>query len=268
MLGNGQTRMSQALRNEGKGCPVTLENCGERVPCGVCGEGRDAYLPGYLLQRQVTQVYDLPHKVGGAEIILCRACVRENICIGVAVVRIPPLVYNGLHLAAQHSPYHLGLAVGMHGLGADETDFTVAHITVFQEKHVPEIDAVAQIGKEPQIPVALLPLGPLEVHYLLDVRLGKGQFPFRSLRDRIPASAERGCGFLHIAFLDRFVHDTFEGPHIYAHRRAALALLLPEILTVPEPLLGDIPEQDFPPGELLEAAQSGPAPVIRIHPAV
>ena len=87
MLGNGQTRMSQALRNEGKGCPVTLENCGERVPCGVCGEGRDAYLPGYLLQRQVTQVYDLPHKVGGAEVILCRACVRENICIGVTVVR-------------------------------------------------------------------------------------------------------------------------------------------------------------------------------------
>lgn len=55
-----------------------------------------------------------------------------------------------------------------------EDNFGIADVAVFEEQHVAEIDTVAQIGKEPEVPVQFQRFGAVESDDGRNMLAGKG----------------------------------------------------------------------------------------------
>ena len=95
-------------------------------------------------------------------------------------------------------------------LGAYKADFTVHDVPIPQEKHIPEIDSVAQVGEKPKVPVLFNGLAALVCHdfFYLFHRQGYFQNPVAP------------C----------VIHHAFKGFHIEIYGGDGLALVPQELV--------------------------------------
>lgn len=142
---------------------AALEHGGETVPGRIRGHGRQAHRIGYPAQHPVAFLYDRVDEVLGGEAVLLPRGELEDERAGVAVVGVAPAVHDFPHFGSEHRTYGTHLLGSVHRLGPDETDFIAYDIAVCQIEHVPEVDAVAEVGEEPQVPVELGLLPPVGI---------------------------------------------------------------------------------------------------------
>ena len=63
------------------------------------------------------------------------------------------------------------------GLCSGEYHFGIVDVAVFEEQHIPEIDSIAQIGKEPEVPVLFQGFGAAERNDGRNLFPGQSIFP-------------------------------------------------------------------------------------------
>ena len=155
--------MPQTFGYVGDVRPAALEHGGERVPGRIRGHGGQTHRLGYPAQYLVAFLYDRIDKVLGGEAVLLPRGELEDERAGVSVVGVAPAVHDFPHLGGEHRTYGAHLPGGVHRLGPDETNFIAYDIAVCQIEHVPEVDAVAEVGEEPHVPVELGILPPVGI---------------------------------------------------------------------------------------------------------
>ena len=100
--------------------------------------------------------------LGGEAVLLPRGELEDERA-GVSVVGVAPAVHDFPHLGGEHRTYGTHLLGSIHRLCPDKTDFTVHDVSVSKIEHVPEVDAVAEVGEEPHVPVKLGFLPPVGI---------------------------------------------------------------------------------------------------------
>ena len=155
--------MPQTFGYVGDVRPAALEHGGERVPGRIRGHGGQTHRLGYPAQYLVAFLYDRIDKVLGGEAVLLPRGELEDERAGVSVVGVAPAVHDFPHLGGEHRTYGTHLLGSIHRLCPDKTDFTVHDVSVSKIEHVPEVDAVAEVGEEPHIPVKLGLLPPVGI---------------------------------------------------------------------------------------------------------
>lgn len=100
--------------------------------------------------------------LGGEAVFLPRGELEDERA-GVSVIGVAPAVHDFPHLGSEHRTYGTHLLGSVHRLCPDKTDFTAHDVPVSKIEHVPEVDAVAEVGEEPHVPVKFGFLPPVGI---------------------------------------------------------------------------------------------------------
>ena len=131
------------------------------MPGGIGRETGDTDSLGYFSQSDVATVRYPSDNIGNDKFVLRVFGILERKVSGSFLLRVSPPFYNIPHFGSEHRPYFPYMVGRVRCLGAYKADFTVHDVPIPQEKHIPEIDSVAQVGenqKSRYFSTVLLPL--------------------------------------------------------------------------------------------------------------
>lgn len=247
---------------------MTKENGGKTVSRGVGSERRDAQLVGDFLQGIVTHTYHTTHCVRDGKHICRSLGIGEKECFRIAVIGIAPSLEDRKHLRGYHGTNDLGASVGAGGLGSEKANLSVDDVLVLEEKHIPEVDAVAQIREKPKVAVAL-PRGRTFVSdYLTNMIVRESKASRAAFRNYVFAAPERESRFLDQTCRCGFIQDAAKRFHIDAYCGYGFVLLLEKILERSEPGECQLTEQDVLTCESFDIFQSCTAAIVGVYPSL
>lgn len=167
--------------------------------------------------------------IGNDKFVLRVFGILEKESIGIPFVRVSPPFYNIPHFGSEHRPYFPYMVGRVRCLGAYKADFTVHDVPIPQEKHIPEIDSVAQVGENQKSRYFSTVLLPLYVTTFLSVPSSRLTFGCcRSESRTFPA--ERVLGFFQNPVAPCVIHHAFKGFHIEIYGGDGLALVPQELV--------------------------------------
>lgn len=134
------------------------------MSCKIGRETGDTDSLGYFSQSDVATVRYPSDNIGNDKFVLRVFGILEQESIGIPFVRVSPPFYNIPHFGSKHRPYFPYMVGRVRCLRAYKADFTVHDVPIPQEKHIPEIDSVAQVGEKPKVPVLFNGFAALVCH--------------------------------------------------------------------------------------------------------
>ena len=161
------------------------------MPCRICCEWRDSQFIGDLLQSVVAHTDDFPDSVGDGKHIGSTFSIFKQKSFRIAIVWVAPTVEDVQHFRGDDRADDLGAAIGVSCLGTKEADLTIDYILIFKEKHIAEIDTIAEVREEPKVAVALAGSGAFIGNNFTNMIVRESETSGTAFRDDVLAAAER-----------------------------------------------------------------------------
>ncbi len=149
VFGDHKAGVAQGFRDEREIHSLTQEDGGKAMSCRIGRERRDSQFLGDFLKGVVAHTDDLPDRVGDGKHIGRSFGIFKKVGFRIAVIGVAPTMKNIKHFRGDHRADDLRAAIDTGCLAAKETDLAVYDILIFKEEHIPEVDAVAEVGEEP-----------------------------------------------------------------------------------------------------------------------
>lgn len=160
----------------------------------ICGKMRYSRLLGDNYRHFIAQRCDSPDHANlfGRSHSFVRVWKYE----GIRAVRsaIAAALHDFQHEGIDDSPDSARVLPFVPGFASNKDNLIIADVGIAQEQHISEVDAVAQVGEQPEVAVPVLRRRPLELRYRTDILTVQRHHAPCGARDVIPPSSEQRGG--------------------------------------------------------------------------